>query len=162
VFRTRILFAGGFVIHASGLDDNGRGILFTGYSGAGKSTQAALWSQFPGVVVMNDDRVAVRVEGDGAAVYGTPWAGEMNSPRNHNAPLSAVFILEQAPENSILRLPNEASAPVLLARSFLPYWDLALMGRALQILDALLDRVPVYLLRCRPEPSVIPLVRSVL
>ena len=65
ILRTAILFSGGLVFHSSGLDDNGKGLVFIGHSGAGKSTQAGLWSREPGVIAMNDDRIAVRVEAGG-------------------------------------------------------------------------------------------------
>jgi hypothetical protein len=162
ILRAAILFTGGLVFHSSGLDDNGRGIVFIGHSGAGKSTQVGLWSQEPGVIAMNDDRIAVRVGAGGPMCYGTPWGGSANIARNHSAPLSALIILEQAPENAIQRLTPAAALPLLTARAFLPYWDPALMQRALVNLSAILARTPVYRLRCRPEPVVIPLVRSVL
>jgi hypothetical protein len=121
-----------------------------------------LWSQEPGVIAMNDDRIAVRVEAGGARCYGTPWGGTADIARNHQAPLSALILLEQASENDIQPLSPSASAPLLLAGAFLPYWDRALMQRAMANLNALLSRVPVYRLRCRPEPEVISLMRSVL
>jgi hypothetical protein len=162
ILRTAILFTGGLIFHSSGLDDNGKGIVFIGHSGAGKSTQADLWSQEPGVIAMNDDRIAVRVEARGPMCYGTPWGGTADIARNHAAPLAALIVLEQAPENAIQPLAPAAAAPRLTARAFLPYWDQSLMSRAMANLNAILARVPVYRLRCRPERAVIPLVRSVL
>jgi hypothetical protein len=162
ILRTAILFTGGLVFHASGLDDNGKGILFVGHSGAGKSTQAALWGREPGVVVMNDDRIPVQLADEGARCYGSPWGGTAAIARQHAAPLSAIIVLEQAPENQIVSLPPFAAAPLLSPRLYLPYWDADLMRRALRNLDALIARVPIYHLRCRPGPDVIPLVRSVL
>jgi hypothetical protein len=162
ILRTAILFTGGLVFHSSGLDDNGKGIVFIGHSGAGKSTQVGLWSQEPGVIAMNDDRIAVRVNESGPMCYGTLWGGTADIARNHAAPLVALIVLEQAPENDIQPLSPPVAAPLLLARAFLPYWDSALMQRAMANLDALLARVPVYRLRCRPEPEVVSLVRSVL
>jgi hypothetical protein len=162
ILRTAVLFTGGLVFHSSGLDDNGKGIVFIGHAGAGKSTQVGLWSQEPGVIAMNDDRIAVRVGAHAPMCYGTPWGGTADIARNHHAPLSAFILLEQAPENDIQRLSPSASASLLLARAFLPYWDRALMQRAMANLNALLARVPVYRLRCRPEPEVVSLVRSVL
>jgi hypothetical protein len=162
VLRTRILFANGLVFHASGIDDNGRGILFAGHSGAGKSTQTGLWAAEKGVVVMNDDRIAVRISTAGALCYGTPWGGAVNIARNHRAPLSAVVILEQGPENRIMPLGSAAAAPFLAARAFLPHWDGSLMKRALENLNKILAAVPVFRLWCRPGPAAVPLVRSVL
>lgn len=162
LLRTAILFTRGLVFHSSGLDDNGKGIVFIGHSGAGKSTQVGLWSQEPGVIAMNDDRIAVRVEAGGPMCYGTPWGGTADIARNHAAPLAALIVLEQAPENAIQTLSPAAGASLLAARAFLPYWDQSLMLRAMANLDAILARVPVYRLHCRPEVAVIPLVRSVL
>lgn len=162
ILRTAILFTGGLVFHSSGLDDNGKGLVFIGHAGAGKSTQVGLWSQEPGVIAMNDDRIAVRVEAGGPMCYGTPWGGTADIARNHAAPLAALIVLEQVPENAIQRLSPAAAAPLLTARAFLPYWDHSLMVRAMANLNAILACVPVYRLRCRPESAVIPLVRSVL
>jgi hypothetical protein len=162
ILRTAILFTGGLVFHSSGLDDNGRGIVFVGHSGVGKSTQLDLWRYETGVIAMNDDRIAVRAGAEGAKCYGTPWGGTSNIARNHTAPLAALVLLEQAPENAILRVPPLAAASLLATRSFLPYWDPALMQRAMLNLNTILTHVPVYRLRCRPEAAVIPLVRSVL
>jgi len=161
ILRTAILFTGGLVFHSSGLDDNGKGIVFIGHSGAGKSTQVGLWSREPGVIAMNDDRIAVRMEAGGPMCYGTPWGGTADIARNHAAPLAALIVLEQAPENAIQPLAPAAAAPLLTARAFLPYWDQSLVLRAMANLNAILERVPVYRLRCRPETAVIPLVRSV-
>ena len=45
----------GVLFHACGIDDDGRGYLFLGNSGDGKSTTARLWFDH-GVTVLNDDR----------------------------------------------------------------------------------------------------------
>ncbi len=162
LLRTRILFSNGLVFHACGIDDNGRGLVFAGHSGAGKSTHAGFWSHVPGAIAMNDDRIAVRANATGAMCYGTPWGGTADIARNHCAPLSAIVLLEQAPENEIQPLPPSASVPLLLARAFLPYWDETLMRRAVANLGSILSCAPVYRLRCRPEMATIPIVRSAL
>ncbi len=160
--RTRIIFAAGLVFHACGIDDNGRGLLIVGRAGAGKSTQALLWAQEHGVTVLNDDRVACRLKAHGANIYGTPWGGTANIARNHQVPLSAILLIEKAHKNAVVQLSPADALPLLIARAFLPYWDSELLARACDILDRMLARIPVYLLQCRPEPSVIPLVRAAL
>ncbi len=116
----------------------------------------------PGVIAMNDDRIAVRANNGGSKSYGLPWAGSSEIARNHAARLSAIIVLEQAPENVIERLPPSAAVSLLAARAFLPYWDRDLMRLAITNLNTILTNVPVYHLRCRPEPAAIALVRSVL
>ncbi len=160
ILRAAIVLTGGLMFHASGLDDNGQGVLFLGHSGAGKSTQAGLWRQEPGVLVMNEDRMAVRADEQGARCYGTPWGGTAGHVLNHAAPLAGIVVIEQGPENGIEPILPAAAASLLTARAYLPYWDPALMRRALGNVNAMLSKVPVYRLRCRPEPAVIPLVRS--
>lgn len=162
LFRTKILLTDGVVFHASGVDDHGRGIVFVGHSGAGKSTQLNFWNAAPGVVAINEDRIAVRSNAQGAMCYSMPWDGSSDIVRNHAAPLSALVLLEQAPHNDIQRISPAAAASLLVPRMFLPYWDKTLMQRALANLNTLLTKVPVYQLRCRPEPAVIEIVRSVL
>ena len=80
ILRTAILFTGGLVFHSSGLDDNGRGHCFRRPFRRGQETQVGLWSQEPGVIAMNDDRIAVRVNAGGAMCYGTPGAALPTSP----------------------------------------------------------------------------------
>ena len=162
IIRTRIIFNDGLMFHACGLDDNGRGLLMVGRAGAGKSTQGLLWAQEDGVVVLSDDRVAVRLNTDGVTIYGTPWGGTANIARNHQVPLSAILLLEKAHKNELVPLSPAETVPLLAARAFLPYWNAELLTRAFDVLDRLLAQIPVYRLRCRPEPAVIPLVRSVL
>jgi len=162
IFRTRMLFTDGVVVHAAGIDDNGRGIIFVGHSGVGKSTQLKLWDNEDGVIQMNDDRIALRISSQGVMAYGTPWYGTGQVANNHKAPLKSIFLLEQSPVNEICALlPSEATS-LLLSCTFLPYWNNRLLKLACSNLDRILSSVPVYLLRCRPELSVIPLVRSVL
>lgn len=160
ILRTRILFAEGLICHASGLDDNGRGLLFVGHAGAGKSTQALLWSEEPGVLPLNDDRVAVRLHTSGPVIYGTPWGGTADIACNHQAPLRAILLIEQAPENSLEPLTPGEAATLLAPRTFLPYFDAALQRLALDHLARLVAVAPAYRLRCRPEKAVIPLVRA--
>lgn len=158
--RTSLLRHGGLVLHSAAIDDGGRGIVFVGHSGAGKSTQCAIWSRETGAFVMNEDRVAIRLEGEGARCYGTPWGNLSGIAHNHAAPLAALVMVVQAPENRVEIIPPSQAAPLLMARAFMPYWDPALVALASANLDALVRRVPVLRLRCRAEPAVVELVRA--
>lgn len=65
------------LMHASVIRNDGRGYLFLGKSGTGKSTHTRLWlSHIPGSDLMNDDNPVVRVVEGTVYVYGSPWGGE--------------------------------------------------------------------------------------
>lgn len=162
LIRTKVLQTDGLVFHAAAVDDNGRGVVFVGHSGEGKSTQASLWKGVSGACLINEDRIAVRMKPGGPVCYGLPWAGKSSFALNHQVPLSALVLLEHAPTSRIQLLPPSIAAPLLLARAFLPYWDRALMQTALNTLEALLRSVPVLRLCCRPQPEAVSLVRSML
>ena len=60
----------GVEVHACGLvTPQGNGYLFLGQSGAGKTTMAHLWLKEPGVTILNDDRIVLRLMGDEVRMY---------------------------------------------------------------------------------------------
>lgn len=157
--RTRILFADGVVLHAAGIDYQGQGLLLVGHAGAGKSTQALLW-EAAGAIGLSDDRVAVRLHECGPVIYGTPWGGTADIGLNRQVPLRAIFVLAKAPHNALEQLTPAEAALRLLPRTFLPYWNRALLGRAISIVGRLAELVPTCVLHCRPEQAAVDLVRS--
>jgi len=158
LFRNRILFNKGLVLHASAVQFEGKGILFSAPSETGKTTQANLWCSEMGATLINNDRPAVKVIGSKAYVYGTPWSGSISECNNSYAPLDAIVMLEQANENSIIKLNTKEAILKLMPRCFLPYYDSYLMNIAIDNLEDILQKSPVYLLRCRPDRKAVQLV----
>ncbi|GIM28728.1 hypothetical protein CPJCM30710_13940 [Clostridium polyendosporum] len=158
VFRNRILFHQGIVIHASAIELEGSGVLFSAPSETGKSTHANLWKIHRGAKIINGDRPAVRVKDGIPYVYGTPWSGSSNEFINTHVPLTAIVMLEQAPQNSIRRLDNHEAVLRLMPRCFLPYYDDKLMDIAIDNLEKIITSTPVYLLKCTPDKEAMELV----
>jgi hypothetical protein len=75
VLMCRLLVSEGvLVVHGATVEYEGLALLFTGHSGAGKSTIAAL-AESAGARVLSDDRSVVTVRGATPTVWGTPWHG---------------------------------------------------------------------------------------
>lgn len=141
---------GGVLVHACGVVVNGRGLLFTGHSQAGKTTTARLWENVSGAVVLSDDRIVLRLEEDGRYwMFGTPWHGDAALSVAERAPLAAVFVLEHGDRNAFVDLSKVEAVSSLLARSFLPFHDPSAMDSTLALLEELVDAVP-----CRRYPFV--------
>lgn len=150
-FSYRLLEHSGFCLHASAVAMENKAILFSAPSGTGKSTHSGLWQQYFGkdkVAIINDDRPALRLLKDEIYVYGTPWSGKTNLNTNIKVPLYAVVFLSQAKQNHIERLTNKDALKHLIRQSICPNSDVNKMDTLLTLLDALLQKIPVYHLRC--------------
>jgi hypothetical protein len=104
---------GGFLVHAASAVRSGRAFLFSGVSGAGKTTISRLAP--PDAVVLTDEISYVRPGAKGYRAYGTPFAGELaRVGANVSAPVAALYFLEQGPVNRIEPVGQPAAARALL------------------------------------------------
>ena len=148
----------GVELHSCGvIDEAGRGHLFVGMSGAGKSTTARLWEGSSRGVV-SDDRVIVREEDGAMWMYGTPWHGEAELSLAMRVPLADVYLLVQSPGNEIRTIPAAAAVARLFGCSFPPFYDAPSIDYTLRFLERLVRAVPVRELRFTRDRSVVDLV----
>jgi hypothetical protein len=141
----------GFLLHAATVVRNGRAYVFSGGSGAGKSTVAAL---SPAGSVWTDEISLLRREQGEWRAYGTPFWGEFRAAgSNSSAPVAGIFGLSQARENHV-----EALAPVGLLRNILPNvlffsGEVAATQRLLEILGQAVKEIPGYNLAFRKDKT---------
>ena len=149
-------FAGSFqqtlLIHASTILNNGYGYAFIAKSGTGKSTHTQLWiKHIPGSELMNDDNPIVRVVGDQAFIYGSPWSGKTPCYRQIKAPLGAITRIDRAPKNSIEKLsPIEAFASLLPSCSNMK-WDKDIFHGICNTVTRVIELTNCYTLHCLPD-----------
>lgn len=144
---------GALEMHASVVMKDGKGYLFLGRSGTGKSTHSRLWLEYiPGTELLNDDNPILRLMPDGSArVYGSPWSGKTPCYKSQDVPVAAVVRLSQAPRNHMTRLPLVQAYASLMASAsaFRPLKELADgWHRTLEGLSAV---IPCYHLNCLPD-----------
>jgi hypothetical protein len=151
----------GLNLHALGLEDDGRGLLFSGVSGAGKSTMAQLW-QDSGAILLSDDRIIVRPENRRFWIYGTPWMGDARISDPKRAPLTRLYFLEKANHNYATPLSRAEAAVRLLVRCFPPFYDPGSMEYTLELVDRIAAGVPCYELGFVPAAGVVDFVRRLL
>ena len=151
----------GVELHGCGIiDRDGRGQLFVGQSGAGKTTTARVWLADGAYEIVSDDRVIVRfVEGEWR-MFGTPWHGEAELSAPVSAPLAAIHLLVQATRTELMALPPAQAAASLFACTFPPFYDAPALAFTLDCLDRIVRDLPVRALRFVPDSSIIDCVRS--
>ena len=143
-----------FLFHGSALAVGGEGYIFTAKSGTGKSTHARLWREMFGdrVVMVNDDKPLIRVTGDTACVYGTPWDGKHRLSSNVSVPVRAVCILERGAENSIEGINISDAMPMLIQQAYRPS-DPAALQKTLTLIDKMTSCVKLYRMKCSMDPE---------
>jgi len=169
---------GGFLVHAASAVRNGRAFLFAGVSGAGKTTLSRLAP--PDCEVLTDEISYVRPateprpteprateprhteprpSGSGYVAFGTPFAGELaRIGANLRAPLAALYLLVQGPENRIEPVDPTAAARAVLRNILFFAHDEELVGLVFQSVFDFVAQVPVHRLIFTPDARVWELI----
>jgi len=150
----------GMIMHASGIDDDGRGMLFVGESGAGKSTMSNIWHRQNGAAIFSDDRVILREKEGEYWMYGTPWHGEARFVSARRARLENIFFLQHDQRNAVRPLNRADVVIAFLKASFPPFWDSDGVAFAMTFLSDLAGKVPCQALSFKPDASVVDFVKS--
>ena len=139
-------------MHSSVTRNDGKGYMFLGKSGTGKSTHSSLWLKYiPGSDLMNDDNPIIRIVDGVARVYGSPWSGKTPCYRNTDAPIGAIVKLNQYKENRIHRCSAlEAYSIIFPSCSGLRSIERIADGLH-ETIEKLALEVPCFVLDCLPD-----------
>lgn len=151
-------------IHSSTVMLHGRALAFLGVSGTGKSTHSRLWlKHVPEVELLNDDEPLIELVEDGSVyIYGSPWSGSTPCYRDERAILAGLIQLQQYPENILSRLDGaNAFNSIFYSISLLTSSERHNMA-AFDLSFKISEKVPLYLLRCRPDEEALSLSRPLI
>jgi hypothetical protein len=141
---------GGFLVHAASAIRGGRGYLFAGVSGAGKTTMARLAP--PDATVLTDEISYVRHIGNTYKAYGTPFAGELaRVGANTSAPLQTLYLLVQGPANSIKPVSKIDAARALMRHVLFFAEEKEMVARVFDSVLEFVSRVEVAQLVFTPD-----------
>jgi hypothetical protein len=151
----------GLEVHAVGIVDvDGRGHLFLGHSGAGKSTTARLWMGRPGVRILSDDRIVLRFHNSALWMYGTPWHGDAGIASPQSALVTNIYFLEQFAQNEIVDMTPSSAAAELFARSFVPRHAAEGLDFALSFIERVTKEIPCRTFRFVPQVTAVEAIRN--
>ena len=143
------------LFHSSVVSYQGRGYMFLGHSGTGKSTHSSLWLKYiEGTELVNDDNPVVRVLEDGEVwVYGSPWSGKTPCYRNVSYPVGAIVKLSQAPYNKIQPLKGIKAYAALVPSISGKRWDKELAEGLHETENLIAQHAAVWHLDCLPDEA---------
>jgi len=144
---------GGFLLHASSAVRNGSAFVFSGVSGAGKTTILRLAP--PGVTALTDEISYIRPQGDGYRAFGTPFAGDLGrNGANISAPLKEIHLLAQGPGNKREPLSTSKAAAALLRNILFFAADPGYVRMVFEAACRAASSIPVYRLTFSPTAEV--------
>jgi len=149
---------GGFLVHAASAIRGGRAFLFSGVSGAGKTTISRLAP--PDATLLTDEISYVRRESNRYVACGTPFAGELaRVGENCSAPLSALFFLEKGLQNRIEPIAPTEAIQRLLRNILFFADDPELVKLVFQSACEFASLVPMHRLVFVPDQRVWDIIR---
>lgn len=148
--------------HSAVISYKGRGYMFLGKSGTGKSTHARLWLQhIKGTELVNDDNPVVRINDEGEVfVYGSPWSGKTPCYRNVNYPLGGIVKLRQSPYNKIQRVKGIDAYMVIRRSAASMRWIKTIADGLHASENHIAKATPIWLLECLPDEAAARLCQS--
>ena len=149
IHRDRLCF------HAACVEIPLGGLLFSGPSGIGKSTQAELWQQYRGARQINGDRPILSRTEKGWLAWGSPYAGSSRCHINENCPVSAIIMLQQAKTCRLERLSMPEAFRAVWSGLTVHSWDKPLVEKALDLTMDLIGAVPVFRFHCTPDEAAV-------
>ena len=155
-----LLTKGVLHLHSSFVLYKDKALVFTGPSGIGKTTQAELWRDYQGALIVNGDACLLRRMEDGWHAFGTPVHGSSPYCENREAPLSALVVLKQGSENRLERLDAFSALSECLPEFYRPRMDPETEDTFWKAADSLFREIPVYKLTCRPDREATELVKE--
>jgi hypothetical protein len=155
----------GIFTHAIGIRElDGKGLLFAGKSGSGKSTTARLWYKHSKAMVLNDDRIIIRKLKDKFFIYGSPWHGAFSDyliSRIESAPLEKLFFIYRAPKNTVRQIPKKEAFNLLYPTLFPTFWDKGCLENIVSFCQDLIKKTPCYKLGFVNDNRIIRFVRTI-
>lgn len=148
----KILDFDAFLMHGALIEYENRGYLFTAKSGIGKTTHISLWKKVFGedkVTIVNGDKPLLRLIDGKIYAYGTPWCGKENYNVNKKTELCAIAFVERAKDNSVVKISDVQALPRILSQ--IMFTDSPNLGKQLELVDKMLETIPMYLLKCNME-----------
>lgn len=149
-----------FALHSASIAYDGRAWLFSGKSGTGKSTHAALWNKLYHTELINGDINLIGMENGRILIYGTPWCGTSKIYSIQTYELGGIALLKQAAENEVQKLPAASRQLLLFQRFISPTWFHWQVDKCLAFADKIQEHAVVCRLMCNAHPDAAQIMKE--
>ena len=150
----------GIILHSACITLGGRGYLFAGVSGAGKSTISEIWQKDGEAEVLTDERVIIREYNNDLCAFGTPWHGTSEIHKNLGVPIEKIFFIKHGKKNRAISISKTDAANRLMVRCFPTFWNREGMQFAVDFCSKVAEAKEFYELEFVNDKSVVEYVKK--
>ncbi len=141
---------GGIMIHGSGAVCNGRGWVFAGKSGSGKTTMAGIFDR-NGDRVVHDDRLILMKKGNRWVMHSTPVYRD-DEPRSSE--VDHLWVIGHGRSNISTPLSGAEAAGLIMANCIQQNWDREAASQLMASVEDLVSSVKISRLQFLPDNSI--------
>lgn len=154
-FEKILIGFGRLYFHAACVETSLGGILFSGPSGIGKSTQAGLWCRYRDARQINGDRPALSFDGENWLAWGMPYAGSSRVYVNACCCIRAIVMLRQDRVCTLRRMGIGEAFRSIWSGLTVHTRDKGFVDTASRLAMELAGAVPVYEFACTPDEEAV-------
>lgn len=147
------------ILHSSFINYKNVGIIFSGPSGIGKSTQADLWNKYEKTDIINGDRSLIKKINHKWYAYGFPYSGSSNYCLNEVLEIKLIVILEQGKQNNLVQLSNIEKFKYIYSQISVNKWDKDLNTKIIDLVTDLVSNVSIIKLSCLPNENAVKILK---
>ncbi len=136
--------------------------LFSGHSGAGKSTHTNLWKEIYQTPVINGDLNLLALEKGKPVVHGTPWCGTSEIYDTKTYPLGGIILLKQNASDFVEELSPDEKQLLVCQRLISPTWTPEQFDTNLDLVKSITNQIVVCRLHCTKENSAAETMKAYL
>ena len=150
------------LMHSATVENGGKGYMFLGVSGQGKSTHSNKWVEhIKGSTLINDDNPVIRIADDGTPiVYGSPWSGKRPIYKNVHYPIGGMAAIEQDKTNHIRKESIPTAFGIMLSSCSTLKFDKDIHIFICSTISKLLEKITIHTLFCLPDAEAARLSSS--
>jgi len=141
----------GLMLHAAGVEIDGKGFIFPGVSGLGKSTIAKTCIKFGINNWLSDEKILIRKSNSKICIYGTPWPSSANVAMNAQIPLAGIFLIKHGDVPEIKKIRPQEVLTKLLPTASILWHDKERMEIGLKLIEEMVKAIPAFEFSYKPE-----------
>lgn len=148
------------ILHSACVETAFGGILFSGPSGIGKSTQAGLWCEHRNARLINGDKPILRKVDKEWRAYGSPYAGSSKCHVNESCSVRAIVMLKKAGECSLRKMNPLEAFRQIYEQMIINSWDKDYVAIVCDLTLELVNEVSIYELACTPNQEAVKILEE--